>query len=176
MTEREAREIVNLLEASFTFDLQEMGRNVWISDLTRFDYAIGLEAAVMLCRTTNRRPLLKDVIDYIQKLQRDRAEGWREQPAEKIQPPTWVPGWVVSRYRDGDNRLWPEQQIGYVALGFHWDEKSVMPDEERARYVEEGRKLSVEQLWAMIRSGVAKGVAPQPGLDPERVRGVLSDE
>lgn len=157
MNEREARDVVQMIEASFAFDLGEVGRNVWITGLATYDNGVGLEAAVMLCRTTSRRPTLKDLIDGIRKLQADRREMYHDDhPGEP--PPDWVKGWAISRYRDHDMRLWPEQQAGYRVLDIPWDRNLMMPDDDRERYTVEGNSLPLPEFWKLLR-GTTSAVA-----------------
>lgn len=177
MTDKEAQEIIHLIEGSFTMDLGDGGRSVWRQGLAGKDYAIGLETAVMIARTMNRRPTLKDVLDVIAMRERDQAqtqaktdeEAWRTRAPR---PPAWVFGWAIARYRDNDLRLWPEQEEGYRQLradhllGYEWDPKNVMPEAERTAYTEQGRKLSSEQLWKLIDAPAwVVGSKPEESVD-----------
>lgn len=181
MTEAEATEILTLIESSFSFDLGEGGRKVWRYSLVAKDYQLALDAAVTISRTMNRRPTLKDILDVIVMRERDQAqeqaktdeEAWRTRAPR---PPAWVFGWAIARYRDNDLRLWPEQEEGYRQLradhrfGYEWDPKSVMPEEQRASYTEQGRKLSSEQLWKLIDAPAwAVPVKPKAEVDVIKV-------
>jgi hypothetical protein len=151
MTREEAHEIVRLVEASYSFDLGEQGRKLWTAAIVGYDADTGMEAAVMCARTMSRRPTLKDLTDYMAKIRRDRGdESWRDQDPEAVPPPPWVLGWALSRYRDGDMRLWPEQQSGYRETGQTWDPANVMPDDEQERYKAEGASLPMKDFWKLV--------------------------
>lgn len=153
-----------MVEASFGFDLGDDGRRVWRDAMLGRDEMMVLSAATMLCRTMNRRPTLRDLLDMTQKAERDAdaanaekrpvaGEEWRG----AARPPAWIFGWAIARFRDKDPRPWPEQQGGYAAQRdagggdvYAWDGSNLMPEEDRERYLAQGSKLSSEQLWKLI--------------------------
>lgn len=164
-----------MIEASFSFDLQESGRRMWHAALLEREEAVAIEAAVMCCRTMNKRPTLRDLLDLIAKRERDLGydnaekrglpeDEWR---GTAPRPPAWVFGWLIARYRDRDMRLWPEQERGFAAQrdsggghAYNWKPEELMPDEDRDRYIEEGRGLSSEQLWRVVG-----GLSPDPAAE-----------
>lgn len=94
-------------------------------------------------------------------------ESWREQLPERVEPPDWVKGWVVARFRDADHRLFPEQESGYRDIdrmwfedgmsgpsGYDWEvnalESGLMPEQDYKRYLREGASVRFSNLAELM--------------------------
>lgn len=64
MTDREAQDLIRMIESNWNFDL-EKARPMWREQLLPFDAEIATQAIVRLARTLQRRPNLSDVLEVI---------------------------------------------------------------------------------------------------------------
>lgn len=64
MTEREAQEVVRMVESNWRFDLGT-ARALWREELVRFDAEVATKAVAKLARELHRRPDLSDLLDVL---------------------------------------------------------------------------------------------------------------
>jgi hypothetical protein len=64
VTDREAQELIRMVESNWSFDL-ETARPMWRAQLLPFDAEIATQAIVRLARTQTSRPRLADVLEVI---------------------------------------------------------------------------------------------------------------
>ena len=64
MTDREAQELIRMIESNWSFDL-ESARPMWRQQLLPFDAEIATQAIVRLARTRSEKPRLHDVLEVI---------------------------------------------------------------------------------------------------------------
>ena len=117
MIEREAQEIVRMIEAGWSFDLGANGRELWREVLLPYELELATRAVTALAKDLRQRPSVADVRSMILKIKRDEGEqqAWRLLPAAPIPEPEWVGRWRRARAAD-DFRIFPEQIPGYLAL------------------------------------------------------------
>lgn len=105
------------------------------------------------------RPSVAVLRAYAQEIARSRKPTTTFAGHEEQQIlPAWVKGWAIARYRDGDMRCWPEQKEGYDELqemhpqskDYVWPFQEIMPEEDRARFANQGAYLTDEQVLGLI--------------------------
>jgi hypothetical protein len=150
--DREAQEIVRLVESYSRADFGREGRGLWKEMLYRYDVDIATKAVVKLSQQEGW-PTIAALKAAILQL---KAEGYgrEEQAAPSLPPgrtpsrelPMWVKRWTAARYlygrfgREQDMRIFPEQRDSH-ALG------EMMPAGE---WVEEGAKVRDKDVWQAI--------------------------
>lgn len=67
MTEREAQEVVRMVESNWRFDLGS-ARALWREELVRFDAELATKAVAKLARELHRRPDLSDLLDLLRQM------------------------------------------------------------------------------------------------------------
>lgn len=67
MTDREAQDIIRMIESNWSFNL-EKARPMWREQLLPFDAEIATQAVVRLARTSTLKPRLYDVLEVIRTL------------------------------------------------------------------------------------------------------------
>lgn len=67
MTEREAQEVVHMIESNWRFDLG-IARRIWREELLPFDAELATQAVAKLARELHRRPDLSDVRDLLRRM------------------------------------------------------------------------------------------------------------
>lgn len=67
MTEREAQEVVRMVESNWRFDLGT-ARSLWREELVRFDAEVATKAVAKLARELHRRPDLSDLLSILGRL------------------------------------------------------------------------------------------------------------
>lgn len=137
---------------------------VWIKEVERFhDPAIATRAVADLFSASGERPPtvadLKEAYRAIAK-QRLAARPQIEEQEFVRELENWLKGWLVAR-AEGDERVWPEQKIGYDELQsanhtyktYIWPEQEEMPDEMRFEYERRGEKLTAAEAGRMLTAG-----------------------
>lgn len=117
MEEREAQEIVRMVESAWRVDYGEQGRRLWRDMLLPYGPELATKATAQLAQRQRERPTIADLRQVILSLRRQEIdrEGWRELPPEKPIRPEWVARWERA-HAVGDDRVFPEQISGYLSL------------------------------------------------------------
>lgn len=117
MEEREAQEIIRMVESAWRVDYGSEGRKLWRQMLYPYDAALATKAAAQLSQRQRERPTVADLRQTILMLRKREIEenSWRELPPEKLSQPAWVKRWERARTA-GDFRIFPEQIPGYLEL------------------------------------------------------------
>jgi hypothetical protein len=165
VNEREAQESTRAVEQMWEIELGPE-RSRWIEALLPFDSVTVSSAILKLYESAVNKPTVEELIASTIAMGRVREEfEARREPrltdANPILAP-WVLGWAVARHRHGDFRVLPGQKEGYDRLQAHnpgyrtyvWPDQEQMPEEDVARYIEEGSALSAKQVVQMITSGI----------------------
>jgi hypothetical protein len=144
MTDKEAQELIRMVESGWTFDLGDAGRKLWRSTLIEYDCGIAtLAIAGPLVRfmETQRhaRPTIQDVRQVLNRAAKDANPVTHAIPASRHPEPAWVARWRRARAA-GDSRPFPEQAdeegIAELELGsFRDSDVWVQPNE----YLEDAR-------------------------------------
>lgn len=164
MNEQQAWETVLAVEQTWGISIGEE-RQAWADAMLPFD-SMSAAAAILKVRDRQRdRPTIGDIrrviIEIDAAMASDDVRGESAADGQYVRDlPDWIKGWAVSRYKHGDMRVWPEQRLGYDSLqrynsGFRtyvWPDQEMMPSEEMAKYVTEGSKLSVSDLFGLIEA------------------------
>ena len=115
MTEREAQEIVRMVESGWTVDFGQEGRKMWKRMLYNFDPAIGTEAVIKLSERQRQRPTIADLRGMILKIMTDRTPKGVPLDLPKNQMPEWVNVWDWCRNERQPRFMLPfPQQEPYV--------------------------------------------------------------
>lgn len=122
MTEREAQEIVRMVESNWQMDLS-VARGIWRDGLVKYEVDVVMKAVAYLATTVHRRLKFADLVDTIKMfLQREEEAALAalertavEPPRSVYETPEWVWVWVWARnYRDpAEERSFP-QMIDYA--------------------------------------------------------------
>jgi hypothetical protein len=115
--DREAQEIVRMVESAWRIDYGPEGRKLWRDMLLPYKPDLAVRATAILSQRQRERPTIADLRQVILSLRKQEieAEGWRQLPAEKPVKPAWVKRWEKARAA-GDTRVFPEQIPGYIDL------------------------------------------------------------
>jgi hypothetical protein len=138
---------------------------VWINEVEKFhDPGIATRAVADLYVASGERPPtvedLKQAYRAIAK-QRLAAKPSIDEGEFVRELENWLKGWLVARAA-GDERVWPEQKIGYDELQsanhsyrtYVWPDQDEMPDEKRAEYEKRGETLTAAEAGEMLGAGV----------------------
>lgn len=125
MEERDAQEIVRMVESAWRVDYGPEGRRLWREMLLPHDAEIATKAAAQLSQRQRERPTIADLRQVILSLRRQQIDenAWRGLPPEKHEKPAWVKRWEKAR-DVSDFRIFPEQIPGYLDL--QKDEKNTV--------------------------------------------------
>ncbi len=131
---------------------------IWIDVVEKYpeeDAELATRAAVELMTGMTDIPTVIDFKGALQKLRNDQRMKIPAlpEPDFKRELPSWVKGKLVAFSRD-DYRVWPEQKSGYDYLqlmnpgsrDYIWGEQEQMPGDDRLKYIEQGGRLSSEDL------------------------------
>ena len=155
MTDREAQEIIRMVESNWSFDL-EQARALWRQELLPYDAEIGTRAVARLARTSKFPPRLADLLEVVKMFHRERqgesaVEGEAlPRPSSKERVPGWVKRYVAARFlyrrfeREQDMRPFPEQREYVDPRTTEW-----MPEEE---WAEEATRVTDDDVWVNIGS------------------------
>jgi len=127
VTDREAQEIIRMIEANWQCDYGKEGRELWRSLLSPYDPGLGTRAVALLAKEPlpgNRyRPQVADLRQHLRRLsQQARDESFKALgPGPRVAIPEWVERWRQARAVK-DERVFPEQIPGYNEMQtFHPD-------------------------------------------------------
>lgn len=148
MTRDESLDLVAMLCAAFPGkDWDAATLDSYAKAIQHCDAQQATNAVLRAQRELRFRPSVADLLDYI-KTERKMAE--RDEPLERrlhlptnARCPEWVKGWVVSRYRHKDFRVWPQQDAYDLTI-------DPMPEADQMRYTTEGASLSIDQVFRAI--------------------------
>lgn len=120
MEPRDAQSLIRMVEANWHCDLGKEGRELWRQMLEPYDAGVATRAVALLAKHPlpggRARPNVADLRTIIVSISRhDSEENWRELPAGPLPRPAWVDRWERAR-AEGDQRAFPEQIPGYLAL------------------------------------------------------------
>lgn len=110
MTEREAQEIVRMVESTWRIDFGQDGRKLWKRMLYDYDAALAVDAAALLSQRQRERPTVADLRAMIQKLRTDRAPKGLPETTGKKGMPEWVSIWDWCRNHREPRYLLPFPQ------------------------------------------------------------------
>lgn len=114
LTDREAQEIVRMVESTWRVDFREDGRKMWKRMLYDFDPVIATDAVAQLSQRQRERPTVADLRGMIQKIVRDRMPPGLPEPKGK-DAPEWAWVWSWCRFFRQPRFLLPfPQQEPYV--------------------------------------------------------------
>lgn len=114
VNDREAQEIVRMIEGTWKFDLDAAGRAVWRDGLAQFDPEIATRAVAYLSTRMSRWPKLADIRQVIAKFERDERmknlkQGLKE-PTYTTPEWVWVWKWARTRRDPREDRSFPQQE------------------------------------------------------------------
>jgi hypothetical protein len=131
MTEKEARELIGMIEGHWRVDFGPQGRELWLSLMLPYDAQLTSEAVCELGKSQQRAPAFADVRSAILALHKSRRdENALPEQTKPGKTPEWV--WVWTWLRDrGEERFLPQQgewsdpaqtmsQHDYEALRAEW--------------------------------------------------------
>src|SRR5512134_783201 len=99
MTDREAQELIRMIESNWRFDLGP-ARAMWREQLLPFDAEIATRAVVRLARTMHTQPRLVDVLEVIRILTPTPTPApVITEDVRHVGIPTWVYVWSWARFR-----------------------------------------------------------------------------
>jgi hypothetical protein len=173
MDERQAQESCRAVEQMWEIELSGELRADWVTALLPYDSITVAGAILKLYESTKGAPILSDLVQAVVEMERERRQfedpGVSEDDdvvAEEIliELMPWLRAWAVARYRHRDFRPLPEQKRGFDDLqienpGYRtyvWPDHEPMPEEDVARYSEEGSSLSAKQITDLILSSGAR--------------------
>lgn len=124
MTDREAQEIVRMIESNWSFDLGP-ARMLWRAELIPYPPEIGTDSVAYLAKHQKFRPALEELIEVLRMLNRRLGEPVGEQRAELppvfdagkrgLEAPEWVWVWSWCRHqRQPRNFIFFPQQEPHV--------------------------------------------------------------
>ena len=128
MEERDAQELVRMVESGWRMDLGKEGREMWRRMLRPYDAAMATRALVHLVEHQSERPAIADLRAAILKLRTDERKA-ETLPARESKPP-WVLCHTAARAL-GDQRYFVEQIPGLAELDMRndYDGTYVVPTE-----------------------------------------------
>lgn len=149
MEEREAQEIVRMVESTWRVDYGRAGRELWRDMLLPYDPQMATRAVADLSKRQRERPTIADLRQVLVSLKsRETADqAWRELPPAPLPTPEWVKRWKRARAA-GDERIFPEQIPGYLdlqkdhPLNVEAYKLPTTPTGDAADWVQEGEYLS----------------------------------
>ena len=123
MTDREAQEIIRMVESNWSFDLGQ-ARQLWRDGLVRYPADVGTQAVIHLARHSKFKPTLSELLEVTNMFARGTESPVGEQRAELPAvaterlargTPEWVWVWTWARWRRDprEERGFP-QQLGHV--------------------------------------------------------------
>jgi len=127
---------VAIIETYWRIEVNGHGRKLWTDYLVRQEIKDVLKALAWISEHDTYAPKIARLAEVLKKQRVDLTPVAPSQPTERDGIPPWVLGWKLARSRN-DFRLWPEQKPGYLELGYAWDDETVMPQEDRVRFMQE---------------------------------------
>lgn len=131
MTEREAQEIVRMVESTWSADFGEAGRRVWRDVLEPFDAELGVAAVAKLAenplpanRSKPQPSDLRSMCVILHRAEQDRERFQRRAiPRGRQFEPEWVKRWRRA-HAAGETRHFPEQHE-HVGVDAPFDDATV---------------------------------------------------
>lgn len=135
---------------------------IWIDQIMKVpdqETEMATRAAIDLMAYTTTAPMPTDFHSMLRKIKRDARMAMPGLPEAEFarELPAWVKGWMIAFTRS-DTRAWPEQKPGADYLQrsnpfyrtYVWSEQEMMPEEDRLRYMDEGRNLTTDDFQRLF--------------------------